>query len=81
MDFGSDLLPWIFAIGIVIALLGRSGRRRRWRRGRRKAYRCWRLRKSAHKRCTSVLELPRFSGRFMAWVSSSFLIGLLEAHR
>ena len=39
MDFGNDLLPWIFAIGIAIALLGRSGRRRRWRRGRRKASR------------------------------------------
>ena len=39
MDFGNDLLPWIFGIGIAIALLGRSGRRRWWRRRRRKAYR------------------------------------------
>ena len=39
MDFGNDLLPWIFGIGIAIALVGRSGRRRWWRRRRRKAYR------------------------------------------
>ena len=27
------------------------------------------------------LELPHFSGQFMAWVSCSFLIGLFEVHR
>ena len=32
-----------------------------------------------HDRC--CLELPHFSGRFMAWVSCSFLIGLFEVHR
>ena len=37
MDFGNDLLPWIFGIGIALALLGRSGRRRRRRQRRRKA--------------------------------------------
>ena len=37
MDFGNDLLPWIFGIGIALALLGRSGRKRRRRQTRRKA--------------------------------------------
>lgn len=39
MDFDNDLLLWIFGIAIAIALLGGSGRRRRWRRSRRKANR------------------------------------------
>ena len=32
-------------------------------------------------RCLIALELLRFSGRFMAWVSCSFLTGLLEVDR